>query len=135
MTSDLAARPVYTSTFTFGVRAFDAEFHAIDQHIAEAARAIPGYLGEEAWENPTTGLVCNVYYWSSLEALRTLIEHPAHLVAKQRQAEWLDGYQVVIAQVMRCYGDGGIAHPLADRIAHHPTVTYGMPSQDPSAAA
>jgi heme-degrading monooxygenase HmoA len=104
---------MYTSTFTFAKREFDDDFHALDQAIAELARAIPGYLGEESWENPATGLMSNVYYWESLESLQALMAHPAHLAAKQRQARWLRGYQVVIAQVIGSYGDQGIAHPLA----------------------
>lgn len=104
---------MYTSTFTFAKRAFDDEFHALDQVIAEVAKSIPGYLGEEAWENPSTGLISNVYYWQTLEALEALMRHPAHLAAKQQQARWLDGFQVVIAQVVGSYGDGRIAHPLA----------------------
>ena len=104
---------MYTSTFTFAKRQFDEEFHALDQAIAELARAIPGYLGEESWENPSTGLLSNVYYWDSLEALQALMAHPAHLAAKQQQTRWLQGYQVVIAQVIGSYGDQGIAHPLA----------------------
>lgn len=104
---------IYTSTFTFAMGTVDEAFHALDRAIAEAAKSIPGYLGEEAWENPSNGLVSNVYYWDSMEALQALVHHPAHLEAKRRQAEWLDGYQVVIAQVVGCYGDGGISHPLA----------------------
>ena len=42
-----------------------------------------------------------MYYWQSLEALQTLMQHPAHLKAKAAQAQWLNGYQVVIAQVLR----------------------------------
>ena len=106
---------MYTATFTFAKREFDDAFHAFDQVIAQIARSCPGYLGEESWENPTTGLICNVYYWASLEALQQLIQHQTHLAAKQRQGQWLDGYQVTIAQVLRSYGDGGIAHPLATR--------------------
>ena len=47
----------------------------------------------------------NVYYWQPLEALQTLMQHPEHLKAKAAQAQWLNGYQVVIAQVLRTYGD------------------------------
>jgi heme-degrading monooxygenase HmoA len=104
---------MYTSTFTFAKRVLDDEFHALDQVIAEVAKSIPGYLGEEAWENPSTGLISNVYYWQTLEALEALMRHPAHLAAKQQQARWLAGFQVVIAQVVGSYGDGRIAHPLA----------------------
>lgn len=89
---------MFTSTFTFAKGQYDDDFHALDAVIAEVARAIPGYLGEEAWENTETGLISNVYYWDSMDAL---------------QARWLKGYQVVIAQVVRSYGDKGIPHPLA----------------------
>lgn len=104
---------MYTATFTFAPGEYDDEFHRLDQAIAEAARAIPGYLGEEAWENPAKGLVSNVYYWRTLEALQQLMDHPVHREAKARQARWLKGYHVVVAQVLRAHGDGGIAHPLA----------------------
>jgi len=105
---------MFTSTFTFAAGDYDDEFHALDARIAEMARAIPGYLGEESWENQATGLISNVYYWDSMEALQQLMGHPAHREAKQRQARWLKGYQVVIAEVTRSYGDGGIPHPLKD---------------------
>jgi len=106
---------MYTSTFTFAIREFDDAFHTLDKQIAETARAIPGYLGEESWENAATGLVSNVYYWETMDALQALMRHPAHLAAKRAQARWLNGYHVVIAQVVGSYGDGGITHPLADR--------------------
>lgn len=104
---------MFTSTFTFAKRAFDDEFHALDERIAAMARATPGYLGEESWENPATGLVANVYYWESMAALQSLMKHPDHLAAKRQQARWLKGYHVVIAEVVGSYGDGNIAHPLA----------------------
>jgi heme-degrading monooxygenase HmoA len=106
---------VYTATFTFAKREFDEAFHALDQTIAQLARSIPGYLGEESWENAASGLICNVYYWESLAALRQLVEHPSHRAAKQRQAQWLAGYRVTIAEVVDSYGDGRVAHPLAGR--------------------
>lgn len=104
---------MYTSTFTFAKKEFDDEFHSLDNTIAALAKSIPGYLGEETWENPASGLISNVYYWETLEALEALISDPTHIVAKQQQGRWLNGYQVVIAQVLGCYGDGGITHPLA----------------------
>ncbi|MDA7415904.1 antibiotic biosynthesis monooxygenase [Xenophilus arseniciresistens] len=103
---------MYSSTFTFAKREFDDAFHALDQTIAQVAQSIPGYLGEESWENPAQGLICNVYYWRTREALEALMQHPVHRAAKQQQARWLKGYHVVIAQVTGSYGDGGIAHPL-----------------------
>lgn len=99
---------MYTSTFIFAKKQFDAAFHRLDEEIAAKARAIPGYLGEESWENAATGLVSNVYYWNSLEALRQLVRDPSHLEAKAGQAQWLNGYRVIVAEVVRSYGDGGL---------------------------
>jgi heme-degrading monooxygenase HmoA len=99
---------MYTSTFIFVKKEFDDEFHALDQAIAAAAKAIPGYRGEETWENPTAGLVSNVYYWDSLEDLQVLMRDPTHLLAKAGHAKWLDGYRVVIAEVQREYGVKGL---------------------------
>jgi heme-degrading monooxygenase HmoA len=103
---------MYSSTFIFATKQFDDAFHRLDQQIAAAAKTIPGYLGEESWENPARGLVSNVYYWESLEALQALVKHPLHLQAKARQGEWLDGYQVVIAEVLRTYGDSRLGERL-----------------------
>lgn len=111
---------MYTATFTFAKREFDDEFNALDGAIAQFARSTPGYLGEERWENPSNGLVSTVYYWETMEALQSLMRHPAHVAAKQRQQRWLAGYHVVIAQVVGSYGDGGIAHPLAEVALHLP---------------
>ena len=105
--------PMYASTFIFSTRQFDAAFHRLDAIIATAARSIDGYLGEETWTDTDKGLVSNVYYWQSLEALQALMQHPAHLEAKAAQARWLDGYQVVISQVLRTYGDQGLAGRLS----------------------
>ncbi|MNT71680.1 hypothetical protein D3C72_2101920 [compost metagenome] len=51
-------------------------------------------------------MFANVYYWESLDALDALIRHPTHLEAKAAQSQWLDGYRVEIAQVLRRYGQG-----------------------------
>ncbi|MGE0802834.1 MAG: antibiotic biosynthesis monooxygenase [Lautropia sp.] len=111
---------MYTATFTFSKKQFDDEFHALDAAIATVAQSIPGYLGEEAWENPTTGVVSTVYYWETLDALHVLMTSPDHLIAKRMQARWLDGYQVIVAEVIGCYGDGKLAHPLAERRIEFP---------------
>jgi len=109
---------MYSATFTFAAGEFDQAFHALDAEIAAIAKSIPGYLGEEAWENSATGLVCNVYYWETMEALQALIKHPLHIAAKEKQSKWLKGYQVVVAEVLRVYGDAGITHPLAHLSLH-----------------
>ena len=95
---------MYSSTFIFKKKQFDDEFYQLDQVIANAAKSIPGYLGEESWGNPENGHASNVYYWESLEALHMLMEHPKHLEAKASHNKWLDGYQVIISKVLKTYG-------------------------------
>lgn len=103
---------MYSATFIFDTKQFDSEFHRLNALIATAAKESEGYLGEEAWEDPKTGRISNVYYWESELGLRQLMTHPAHQEAKSRYSEWLGGYQVIISQVLRTYGDGLIAHPV-----------------------
>lgn len=57
---------MYSATFIFAKKQYDEEFHRLDQAIADAAKEIPGYLGEETWENPSTGLISNVYTGTAL---------------------------------------------------------------------
>lgn len=67
-----------TFTFTFATAQLDEPFHTLDQEIATLAIQVPGYLDEETWENKATGLVSNLYYWQSLEALQQLVQHASH---------------------------------------------------------
>lgn len=105
---------MYSATFIFDKKQFDDAFYALDKAIAVAAKETEGYLGEESWGNAETGRICNVYYWQDLKSLQALMQHPKHLEAKAQQANWLNGYQIVIAKVIRAYGDGSIAHPTAN---------------------
>lgn len=111
---------MHSSTFIFATKQFDEAFHRLDQDIGAAAKAIPGYLGEESWENTATGLVSNVYYWDSLEALQQLVQHTRHLEAKAGQSNWLAGYQVIISEIIRTYGDSGLHQLLPVQTASHP---------------
>jgi heme-degrading monooxygenase HmoA len=115
---------MYAATFVFAKKQFDEDFHRLDGLIADVARVLPGYLGEETWENSESGLISNVYYWESLESLQALVQHPRHLEAKAAQSNWLDGYRVVISQVIRSYGDGKLGGwPRADAAGQaHPEV-------------
>ncbi|WP_232522635.1 antibiotic biosynthesis monooxygenase [Chitinibacter sp. GC72] len=105
---------MYSATFIFTAKEYDDEFHALDALIATAAKESTGYIGEEAWEDPKTGRIANVYYWKSEAGLKELIAHPKHIEAKKRYTEWLGGYQVIIAQVLKTYGDGQVRHVLAE---------------------
>lgn len=119
----MITQPRYSSTFIFEMRNPDDEFERIDGEIAERARRIPGFLGEEAWGNPETGLHAEVYYWSSMEALRELIGMDTHRLAKSRSQEWLGDYRVVISEVLSVYGDAGLG------VEHAPD-----PDPDPASA-
>lgn len=88
----------------------DAGFHALDARIDAVAQALPGFLGVESWV-ATTGTRRNAtYYWDTLDTLRTFSTHPVHREAKRQYARWYAGYHVVVAQVLRSYGDGAFAH-------------------------
>jgi len=104
---------MYSANFIFDTRQFDDELHRLDAIIAAAAKETAGYIGEEAWEDPRSGRVANVYYWEDEAGLKQLMSHPAHLQAKSRYSEWLAGYRVVISQVLRTYGDGKLPDALA----------------------
>lgn len=112
---------MYSATFIFDKKQFDESFYRLDQAIAEIAINTTGYLGEEAWENPRTGRVSNVYYWQTMEGLHELMKHPKHIEAKTAQSNWLNGYQVIISEVLRTYGDGKILHPAASLPDNLPT--------------
>ena len=101
----MTTTPRYSSTFIFEVGALDADFHRINDEVAQRARKIPGFLGEEAWHNEETGLHAEVYYWTDMDALRQLIGMDTHRLAKSRFGEWLGEYRVVISEVQSIYGN------------------------------
>jgi len=111
---------MYCANFIFRKKQFDDAFQELDQAIAAFAKTTTDYIGEETWENPETGCVSNMYYWKSQTGMQELMRFPRHLEAKANQSSWLAGYQVVISQVLRSYGDGTIAHPAADFVGELP---------------
>lgn len=94
----------YTSTFIFALRELDDRFHALNDEIAERARSIPGFLGEESWHDVASGLHSEVYYWASEDALRELVGMDTHGIAKGVAENWIAEYRVVIAEVRAVYG-------------------------------
>jgi hypothetical protein len=47
---------MFAATFIFAKGALNDAFFTLYGEIARIAKSIPGYLGEEAWVNPWTGI-------------------------------------------------------------------------------
>ena len=102
---------MYSVSFIFEPGTYDARFHALNALIDAAAKGTPGYFGAESWRS-ADGLRANAtYYWASLEALKEFSSHPKHIEAKRQYRRWYRGYHIVIAEVVRSYGDGGLSRP------------------------
>ena len=101
---------MYSVSFIFEPGTFDARFHELNAAIDAVARATPGYVGTESWRSPDGARANAVYYWESLEQLRAFSTHPLHIEAKRSYQRWYRGFQIVIAQIVRSYGDGAFGH-------------------------
>jgi heme-degrading monooxygenase HmoA len=101
---------MYTVAFIFEPGAYDAEFHALDAQILQAAEAIDGYLGKESWRSVDGETLNSTYYWEHEASLKAFSSHPKHLEAKRQYQKWYKGFHVVIAKIQQSYGDGVIPH-------------------------
>lgn len=101
---------MYSVSFIFEPGSCDARFHELNAAVDAVARATPGYIGAESWRSPDGTRANAVYYFDSLDALRAFSMHPRHAEAKREYRRWYRGYQVVVAQVVCSYGDGGFHH-------------------------
>jgi heme-degrading monooxygenase HmoA len=101
---------MYSASFIFEPGTYDDKFHELDALIEAAANATVGYLGFESWKSPD-GLKSNaIYYWQTLESLKEFASHPKHLEAQRQYKRWYKGFHIVIAEVIRSYGDGALSH-------------------------
>lgn len=100
--------PLYSASFQWEPGEYDAEFHRLNAAIDAVAKSMPEFVGVESWRSADGRRGNAVYYWRSLEALAAFGAHPAHLEAKRQYARWYAGYRVVVAEVLREYGDGGM---------------------------
>ncbi len=109
---------MYSVSFMWTPGEYDAEFHRLNAEIDAVAKSLPGFCGSESWRS-VDGLRGNaVYYWSNLDDLAKFASHPTHLEAKRQYARWYAGYHVVVAEVLRSYGDGQMPHITSDAAAH-----------------
>ena len=101
---------MYSVAFIWEPGEYDAEFQRLNARIDAVARALPGFLGVECWQAAEGTRRNATYYWDSLETLQAFSTDRLHQDAKRRYARWYAGYHVVVAQVLRSYGDGAFAH-------------------------
>lgn len=101
---------MFSATFMVEIAAYDEAFHELNDRIIAIAESNPGYLGRESWMDGKRNVV--ILYWRTLEELRQFGAHPDHLYAKSRYKSWYAGYKVVIAEVLREYGDGDYPMPF-----------------------
>lgn len=102
------------ATFLFRPGPTDREFERLNTLIEERARALDGFAGEESWMSEDGMLRAVVYYWTEQQSLDHFMKDPVHRSAKVRQAQWYEGYHVVISKVEKSYGDGRLLHPTGD---------------------
>lgn len=108
---------MYSVSFIFEAGEYDARFHQLNAAIDAAARANPGFAGAESWRSADGSRANATYYWHSLAALREFSTHPRHMEAKREHARWYRGYHIVVAEIVRSYGDGALAHATPNQRA------------------
>lgn len=101
---------MFSASFIFTERELDDEFFALDAKIEAAAAATDGFLGKESWVSVDGSKRNSVYYWRDREALGVFSRHPLHLEAKRQYERWYSGFHVVIAEVVKSYGDSAWSH-------------------------
>jgi heme-degrading monooxygenase HmoA len=94
---------MYAASFMFTPNNTDGDFRALDNEIMQFTESIEGYLGKKKWVSPDQTRINVVYYFNTKEALHTLRTNPTHRIAKQRNAEWYDDYEVEIYEVLSSY--------------------------------
>ncbi|PJZ84947.1 antibiotic biosynthesis monooxygenase family protein [Leptospira harrisiae] len=99
-----------SATFIFKQKKSDSEFETLDRSIESFVENHPEYLGKDSWVNIEKGTMAVVYYFQSHKGLEALKTFSDHKTAKSQYTKWYEGYQVVIAEVTHCYGDGNIEH-------------------------
>jgi heme oxygenase (staphylobilin-producing) len=97
---------VITATFIFKPNNTDGDFKQLDDEIMRRALANNGFIKKEKWVSPDADLISVVYYFRDSESLKLFSSDEVHREAKQRYAEWYDGYRVEIAEITGSWGDG-----------------------------
>ena len=102
---------MFSAAFIWEPGIYDSEFKELNELIEAVATSTPGFLGVEDWKSEDGKRRNATYYWKDLESLTALSAHPKHIEAKQKYAQWYNGYHVVISEVLKSYGDSAFTHP------------------------
>lgn len=95
-----------SATFIFTQHTNNQDFKVLDDEIMARAEANPGFKGKEKWLSPDGTQIRVIYYFENQESLSIFSKDEVHREAKQRYAEWYDGYRVEIAEITGSWGDG-----------------------------
>lgn len=94
------------ATFIFRQHTKDDDFVKLDEEIMERAKANSGFIKKNKWLSPDGNTIRVDYYFTDMESLQVFRTDEVHRVAKKRYAEWYDGYEVEISDVVHSYSDG-----------------------------
>jgi heme-degrading monooxygenase HmoA len=94
---------MFAASFAFTPNNTNGDFKVLDDEIMAFTESIAGYVGKKKWVSPDGRQVNVVYYFETKEALHALRTNPTHRIAKQRNREWYDDYQVEIYEVLSQY--------------------------------
>jgi heme-degrading monooxygenase HmoA len=99
---------VISAQFIFKPGTYDDEFHRLDAEIEAYVATIPGFLGAEKWVSFDGQTKNSMYYFETMDAMFQLSRFDAHREAKGKYKNWYDGYQIVVSEIKKSYGDGAI---------------------------
>lgn len=101
---------MFAVSFIFVPGTYDEEFHRLDSSIDAYAQSLDGYIGVDRWFSEDRSTTNSVYYFADMATVSVFAKFPDHLEAKQKYAQWYDGYQIVVSEVKATYGDGRLNH-------------------------
>ena len=101
---------MFACSFIFTPGTYDDEFHRLDKSVMDYALSMPGYVGMDRWFSEDRKSKNVIYYFKDQESVREFATFSDHKEAKEKDASWYSGYQVVISEVKATYGDGNYPH-------------------------
>ncbi len=97
-----------SAQFIFKPGTYDEEFHLLDAEIEAYVATIPGFLGAEKWVSHDGQTKNSMYYFETMDAMFQLSRFDVHREAKGKYQNWYDGFQIVVSEIKKSYGDGAI---------------------------